>query len=114
PLIVVQDIYRFLEVDDSFVSISIGMKFNVSGVPKNRFLHHFLTQPNLLKSAIKPFVKALIPKDVRQKIQTKLIQKNLEKPQMKAETREYLKNLYEEDILRLQELIKRDLSHWLE
>jgi hypothetical protein len=38
---------------------------------------------------------------------------NLEKPQMKPETREYLKNLYREDILKLQTLINRDLSHWL-
>ena len=38
---------------------------------------------------------------------------NLEKPQMKPETREYLKNLFREDILKLQTLINRDLSHWL-
>ena len=35
------------------------------------------------------------------------------KPQMKPETREYLKEIYKEDILKLQELLKRDLSHWL-
>jgi len=33
---------------------------------------------------------------------------------MKPETRKYLKNLYREDILKLQDLIKRDLSNWLE
>jgi hypothetical protein len=33
---------------------------------------------------------------------------------MKPETREYLKNLYRDDILKLQNLIKRDLSGWLE
>jgi hypothetical protein len=38
---------------------------------------------------------------------------NLEKPQMKPETREYLKGLFREDILKLQDIIKRDLSHWL-
>jgi hypothetical protein len=33
---------------------------------------------------------------------------------MKSETREYLKNLYREDILKLQDLIKRDLGSWFE
>ncbi|ADG12893.1 sulfotransferase [Methanocaldococcus infernus ME] len=110
---VVQDIYKFLEVNDSFVPTSIKIKFNVSGIPKNRFLHRFLTQPNPLKSVIKPFAKALIPKDMREKIMNKLIQINLEKLQMKPETRSYLKNLYRKDILRLQDVIERDLSHWL-
>jgi len=32
---------------------------------------------------------------------------------MKPETREYLKNLYKEYILKLQDLIKSDLRHWL-
>jgi hypothetical protein len=113
PLKVVQDIYRFLGVDDSFVPKNIKIQFNVSGIPKNKLLQRFLTKPNMLKKAIKPFVKVLIPKGTRQKIINKLINNNLEKSQMKPEAREYLKDIYREDILKLQELIKRDLSHWL-
>lgn len=113
PLKVVQDIYRFLGVDDSFVPKNIKTQFNVSGIPKNKLLQRFLTKPNMLKKAIKPFVKVLIPKGTRQKIINKLINNNLEKSQMKPEAREYLKDIYREDILKLQELIKRDLSHWL-
>lgn len=109
----VQDIYRFLEVDDFFVPKSVTTKFNVSGIPKNKIFHSFLTKPNILKGAIKPFIKVLISKDTRRKLQNWLLQKNLEKPQMKPETREYLKKIYRKDILRLQDLIKRDLSHWL-
>jgi len=113
PLSLVQDIYKFLEVDDSFIPKSIGEKFNVSGVPKIKFLNEFLIKPNPIKSAIKPLVKLILPKETRQRLRNKLLQKNLEKPQMKPETREYLKKLYREDILKLQELIKKDLSHWL-
>ena len=113
PLSLVQDIYRFLEVDDSFIPKSIGERFNVSGVPKNKFLHEFLTKPNPVKSAIKPLVKLILPKETRQRLLNKLLQKNLKKPEMKPETREYLKGLYREDILKLQDLIKKDLSHWL-
>ena len=32
---------------------------------------------------------------------------------MKPETRAYLQQVFHEDILRLQDLIQKDLSHWL-
>ncbi|MBX6422897.1 sulfotransferase [Thermosulfurimonas sp. F29] len=113
PLKLVQDIYKFLEVNDSFVPKSINEKFNISGVPKNKFLHKLLVQPNPIIFPIKFVLKSMLPRDTRQRLRNKFLQKILKKPQMKPETREYLKQLYKEDILKLQELIKRDLSHWL-
>ena len=109
----VQDIYRFLEVNDNFVPESLNEKYNVSGIPKNKFLHKFLREENLIKDIIKPVVKTVLPDKVRHKLINKIMQKNLQKPQMKPETREYLKNYYKEDILKLQDLINRDLTHWL-
>ena len=109
----VKDVYKFLGVDTSFTP-DISIKYNVSGIPKNKFIHKFLKEPNILKSIVKPVVKTLIPYKERLKIIEKIKMKNLQKPQMKPETREYLKNLYREDILKLQDLIKRDLSSWLE
>ncbi|WP_022671139.1 sulfotransferase family protein [Hippea alviniae] len=112
---VVQDIYRFLEVDDNFVPESLNEKFNVSGIPKNRFLHEFLSKDSLVKKLIRPVVRTVMPdREKRQKLINKIMQKNLKKPKMKPETREYLKQFYKEDILKLQDLINRDLSHWLE
>ena len=109
----VKDIYEFLEVDISFTP-DVSVKYNVSGIPKNKFIHKFLREQNILKSMVKPVVKTLIPYKERRKVIEKIKMKNLQKPQMKPETREYLKNLYREDILKLQDLIKRDLSSWLE
>ncbi|GAJ07633.1 unnamed protein product, partial [marine sediment metagenome] len=37
----------------------------------------------------------------------------LRKPEMKAETRQYLIRIYRENILALQDLINTDLSDWL-
>jgi len=108
-----KDMYGFLGVDPSFVP-DISIRFNVSGIPKNKFIHKFLKEPNILKSVVKPIIKTLVPKEERRKIIEKIKMKNLQKPQMKPETHEYLKNLYREDILKLQDLIKRDLSSWLE
>jgi len=113
PLSLVQDIYRFLEVDDSFIPKSVGEKFNVSGIPKNKFLHEFLTTPNVIKSTMKPLVKLILPKRTRQRFINKILQRNLKKPQIDPSTKQYLLNLYKEDIVELQNLIGRDLSSWL-
>ena len=112
-LLVVKDLYDFLGVDTSLTP-DVSVKYNVSGIPQNKFIHKFLKEPNILKSIVKPIVKTVIPQGERRKIIEKIKIKNLQKPQMKPETREYLKNLYREDILKLQDLIKRDLSSWLE
>ena len=112
-LSLVKDMYGFLGVDTSFVP-DVSIRYNVSGIPKNKFIHKFLKEPNILKTIVKPAAKFLIPKDRRREVIERIKMKNLQKPQMKPETREYLKNLYREDILKLQDLIKRDLSSWLE
>jgi len=113
PLGLIKDMYKFLEVDPSFTP-DMSIKYNVSGIPQNKFIHKFLKEPNILKTMVKPAAKFLIPKDRRREVIERIKMKNLQKPQMKPETREYLKNLYREDILKLQDLIKRDLSSWLE
>lgn len=108
----VRDIYEFLGVDSSFAP-DVNIKYNVSGIPKNKFIHKFFIEPNILKSVVKPIIKTLVPQEERRKIIEKIKMKNLQKPQMKPETREYLKNLYRENILKIQDLIKKDLSKWL-
>jgi len=109
----VKDMYEFLGVDNSFTP-DVSIRYNISGVPKNKFIYRFLREPNILKSIVKPITKALIPQEEKRKMIEKVRMRNLQKPQMKPETRLYLKNLYREDILKLQDLIKRDLSSWLE
>ena len=47
------------------------------------------------------------------KLKRKWINQNLETAKMKADTRAELIITYKEDILKLQDLISRDLSHWL-
>jgi len=109
----VKDMYEFLGVDNSFTP-DVSIRYNISGIPKNKFIHKFLREPNILKNLVKPVIQNLIPQEEKRKMIEKIKMKNLQKPQMKPETREYLKNLYKEDILKLQDLIKRDLNSWLE
>ena len=79
-------------------------------VPKHRFVHNIFTKKNLLKSLIKP----LLPDRIRKNIHHKVLKNNLQaKPSLALETRQKLIELYREDVLKLQELIQTDLSHWL-
>jgi hypothetical protein len=109
-----KDVFEFLEVESSFIP-DISVKYNVSGVLKNKCFNDILIKPNLFKTVIKTMSKPFLPEKKRKAIWANLLAKNIKKvkPQMKPETREYHKNLYREDILKLQDLINRDLSHWL-
>ncbi|GAB4228885.1 MAG: sulfotransferase domain-containing protein [Stanieria sp.] len=104
PLALLEDIFQFLEVEPSFVP-DMGRKPNKSGMPKNKIAHYFLTKPNPLKTILKP----LFPAQLRQKIQ----HQNLNTPQLSEAVKHKLIAIYQEDILKCQDLIKRDLSGWL-
>ena len=108
PMELLCDIFRFLGVDDDFKP-DVSLRFNVSGVPRNKVLHAFLSKPHPVKSLLKP----LIPVKLRQRLVVTLQNRNLAKPELPAAVRKELVDLYREDILKLQALIKRDLSHWL-
>jgi len=102
-----QDIYRFIGVDDTFVPKI--QRYNVSGVPKSKFLHNFLRKPSIVKSV----AKHLIPERARRNLVLEIQNRNLTKPEMKPETRKRLIGVYRDDIKQLEKLIGRDLSFWV-
>lgn len=108
PINLAQDIFRFLGVDDSFIP-DISEKYNISKLPNNQTLHQMLTKPNPIRSFLRP----LFPKAMRQQIKSFLKEKNKTKPQLDPQIRAQLIQDYKDDILKLQDLIQRDLSHWL-
>jgi hypothetical protein len=109
PLGLTQNIFRFLEVDDNF-SPNVKKKHNPTKVPKNETLNSLLNRPNLLKTGF----NILVPQAIRQPIANYLKQKNLGKPKLSKKIRRQLIEDYREDILKLQDLIERNLSSWLE
>ncbi len=112
PAKILQDIFAFLEVDQSFTP-DMSEKYNVSAMPKNQALNRLLVKPNPFKSTI----NLILPQDFRSQIATKIKSWNLsqyQKPQMSPEIRQQLTWGYREDILQLQDLIEQDLSSWLE
>lgn len=105
---ITQDISRFLEIDNNFTP-DLTRK-NVSGIPKNRLVQNLLTKKNPLKSVLKP----LLPESLRQSVIENLSKRNLgAKPTLSPQMRQNLIAIYREDILKLQDLIQRDLSSWL-
>ncbi|MBE9062318.1 sulfotransferase [cf. Phormidesmis sp. LEGE 11477] len=105
---VAQDIYQFLGVDDGFVPDLT--RSNVSGIPKRRWLQNLFMKDNPLKSVVKP----LLPKQMRKRISRDVHRQNTgDKPAFPPEVRQQLIETYREDILKLQDLLNRDLSGWL-
>jgi len=88
-------------------------ELNISGKPKVESVNKFLKKKNPLKS----FIGKLLPKEMRRKarlkVQSTVYKYNLEKEEMNPETRERLKRVFHDDVMKLQDLIGGDLSKWL-
>lgn len=113
PAVVLQDIFRFLEVDPSFTP-DVSVRHNVGGTPKSRLLHEMLVSRSAVKDAIKPF----LPQAARNrliKLKSTLLESNTTRSgsKLSPETRRSLIELYRDDVGKLESLIDRDLSHWL-
>ncbi|MEM8614684.1 MAG: sulfotransferase [Cyanobacteria bacterium P01_H01_bin.105] len=106
---VVKDAFEFLQVDSDFVP-EVSRK-NVSKVPKSRLLNTFLTRESPLKKTL----KAVLPDNFTTSIAKCVRGLNYsQKPILTSETRQSLIDLYRDDILRLETLIQKDLSAWLD
>ncbi len=108
-LSLIQDIFKFIGVDNTFTPNMIT-KYNISGKPKSLALHDFLTNQNSLKTIL----KQVIPKNVYSQLSSNIQRANLQRlPKLSSQVRHQLNQLYEQDVLKLQALIDRDLSSWL-
>ena len=108
PQIVLQDIYQFLNIDDTFTP-EVFARHNISGIAKNQSLDRFLYQRN---NPIKNFAKPLIPQKMRRRLVNHLRIKNRVKPKLPPAIATQLKSIFRQDIQQLEVLIQRDLSAW--
>jgi hypothetical protein len=104
---VLADAYAFLGVDPSFVA-NTSVRYNVTGVPRNRLLGRLVLRPNPVKS----MAKTLLPAGPRYRLGQRLRRRVLSKPAMNPETRRTLMSRYREDITALEPLIGKSLSQW--
>jgi hypothetical protein len=112
PAGVLQDIFQFLGVRDTFVP-DLSVRYNVGGMPKNRLWHAFYLGLGPAISVFKPVVPAAVrlgASELLNRLQRRAFTKP---PPLEPVARAELMGIYREDILKLQDLLQRDLSPWL-
>jgi hypothetical protein len=119
PLEVLRDIFRFLEVDDRFTP-NTSQEHNVSSGPvvviKSRLLDLLLNTSNPVRSAVNRLFSPHLALKLRMSllsIASREVKTRQHEP-MPQLIRGRLIDEYRPDILQLQELIDKDLSHWLQ
>jgi len=113
PIRTVQDAFRFLKVDDSFVP-DVSLRRNVSGHPKYKTLDWLLRRQGRIKHAAKIYLPARMRWRFSRAFDALKTRNLAEPPPLRSEVRRQLIGVYRQDILKLQDLIHRDLSGWLE
>jgi hypothetical protein len=113
PLSTVQDAFRFLEVDDSFVP-DVSLRRNVSGHPKYKTLDGLLRRQGRIKHAAKVYLPARLRWRLSEAFDDLKTRNLVKPPPVQSEVRRQLIGAYRDDTLKVQELIHRDLSGWLE
>lgn len=108
PPQLIHDLLEFLGVDSSF-AIETGLKHNVSVGDKNKLLGKLIYKQSVFKDLIKKF----LPAGVRTSIRNKILESFAHKSPLEGSSRKILKDIYREDIVKLQDLIQKDLTHWL-
>jgi len=104
PLETLKEIFGFLQVDDAFVP-DVSLKYNVSGIPRNSAVTWLLRAVHPLRPHLVSLLPARMVSGVGQAL--------LKTPRLEPETRATLCAHFRDEILKLQELVHRDLSHWL-
>lgn len=103
---VIGEIYDFLGISTEFMP-DIGKQYNVYREPRSGVIGQLYSLKFLRRLA-----KKLMPGQLTRSVKDTLMVKT-KKPELSAETRQYLTQLYAPDIERLAGLLGRDLSGWL-
>ena len=111
PQQVFRDVFRFLNVDPDH-DVNTEMRFNISGKPKSQWLHQFLAHGNMARRIAQPIVRSLFSPETRLRIALKIHEKNMTRMTINPQTKAKLHQFFEQDIERLEGLLKRNLSVW--
>lgn len=107
PNELMRSIFCFLQIDPS-ITPNTSQRHNASGLIRNPALRMLYARLSKLRASVRP----LIHPKLRHRI-TEWMLKDAEKPQFPPEVRVELTEFYHSEIEELQDLLQRDLSHWL-
>lgn len=104
PEELISNLYDFVGVDSTFKPLSLGKKFNPSNkklIPKNKFSKYLANYMNRFSYLIPPILK--------NKIDKILYKEEI----INSKTINFLKNAFKKDLINLQKIIDKDISHWI-
>lgn len=105
----IRELFSFLGVDEEFQP-DVSQRHNQSRLVKNQQIDQLVRK----RSRLKDIARSLVSSQVLSFASTLAKRMNSRELQMREETRRHLLNEYREDISKLEGLINRDLSIWLE
>lgn len=111
-----RQIFEFIGVDSSF-AVDTEKRQQTAEVPKNKTVNQLLRTNNPLRSMARGVLRMALPEEKRQKLRSRLITANSQGKEgmpLTAGDRQLLENYYREDVMRLQDLLGRDLSTWFQ
>lgn len=109
PKTMLSRIYDFIGVDPAFVP-DLSHETNMGGQPRHQWLQNLVMRPNPIAS----LAALVVPESARRTIRDMVSRRNLARDTMSPATKAWLTNALKDDISQLQDMIGRDLSHWLE
>lgn len=108
---VYQDLFQFLDVDDSFQPSEMKKKHNASYLPDANPVQKLMVRYPQFRSTLAHLFPRKLRTVLRGKIMTQ--HKTLENTELEQSDRQFLIDGYRDDIEKLSNLINRDLSDWL-
>lgn len=112
PGVFLHELFRFLGVDTSFRP-DTSTTYNASGSPRSVLLERLLRGQGTLKSAVRRTMPGTFVGRLAS-LQNRIGERNLVKSSLSdSERRALTDRYYRKDILRTQDLIGMDLTHWL-
>jgi len=109
-----RDLFRFLDVDESFAPLIASSAEDAASSPKTglmKGLHK--RRPGPLQRLVRVIGRTLLGDDRWVGLRDRVRARTLVPAEMALETRDDLTRFFRDDILKLQELLGRDLSPWL-
>ena len=109
----IKNIFSFLEVDTEFHPVTLT-HHNASGIPRNKLINSLFVKPKGLHKVARTLGGFVLGRkgwvNLREKLRGRILEKVTPLPEdIAEELREYYRN----DIIKLENIIGRDLSHWL-
>lgn len=107
PKKLLSEVYAFLEIADKTAEIDFSIRHNKAELPKSRTLQAIEKMPIVQK-----ILADYIPGPLRRKLKSGFYSTD-KLPKLTMEDRKTLAHYFHDDIIKLSELINRDLSDWV-